>query len=72
MLGKIVVHGDKDVPFFDPNLANLVAQVSTQVCITLWPDIIISLFGAYTYNARRPLKTPFLLKRSKIIGGGGG
>ena len=38
MLGKIVVQGDKDIPFFDPNLANLVAEVSTQVCIT-FPQI---------------------------------
>lgn len=31
MLGKVIVDGDGDVPFDDPNTRNLVAEVSCEV-----------------------------------------
>ncbi len=71
MLGKIIVHGDKDVPLFDPNLANLVAQVSTQVYPTLLLVINICLFGVFTYNARLPLKNHFFKIKNYRRGVGG-
>ena len=35
LLGKLIIDGDSDLPFEDPNKKNLVAEVSCQVCSTI-------------------------------------
>ena len=65
MLGKIVVQGDKDIPFFDPNLANLVAEVSTQVCIT-FPQIKKIVRKVSSSFGKETVKEVFLFTSLKL------
>lgn len=57
MLGKVVVEGvePESVPFDDPNTRNLVAEVSSKVCVWLWlVDVLVCFLSK--------LKACFLLE----------
>ena len=52
MLGKVVVDGDVDVPFDDPNTRNLVAEVSCGVISTfvIAPNIIHQVVSYFAHT----------------------